>query len=215
MPGNNLKLADKFAIDYDNSINSENWIGPQILYLLLNERLQPKSKIVDLGIGTGASSQLFNYDGHLITGVDGSEKMLDVCRAKNMAEDLLLHDIEKTPFPIKDKIFDAVISNGVFHLIHPIKPIFKEVKRILSPGGYFAFTFEKTTALEDSTEIELDIWEKETKTGVLTYKHSIDYIFRILKENDFEPILQTEFLAFVDNEIQKEFYFTAIAAKLQ
>ncbi|MBN2637228.1 MAG: class I SAM-dependent methyltransferase [Prolixibacteraceae bacterium] len=215
MPGNNLKLADKYAVDYDNSITNDNWIGPQILYLLLNERLQPKSKIVDLGIGTGASSRLFQLDGHLITGIDGSEKMLEICRAKNIAENLLMHDLETPPFPIKDKVFNAAISNGVFHLVHPIKPIFKEVKRILVPGGYFAFTFEKTTALEDSTEIEPDIWQKKTKTGVLTYKHSTDYIFSILKENDFEPILQTEFLAFSNNEIQKEFYFTAIAAKLQ
>ena len=214
MPGENLKLADEFAADYDNTINND-WVGPRVIFIMLNELLPPKSKILDLGIGTGASSLLFYNEGHLITGIEGSEKMLEICRAKNIAEKLLLHDLEKPSFKLNDKFFDAVISNGVFHLIYPIEPLFVEVKRILSNNGYFVFTFEKTTGLEGSTEIEPDVWEKKTKTGVLTYKYSADYIFRILKENNFEPILQTEFLAFVNKDLEKEFYFTAIAAKLQ
>ena len=54
-----------------------------------------------------------------------------------------------------------------------------------------------------------------TKTGVLTYKHSLEYIFRILKQNNFESILQAEFLGYINQELQKESYFTAIVAKLR
>ncbi len=215
MPGENLNLADKFAADYDKTISGDNWIGPQIIFTLLKEFLQPKSKILDLGIGTGASSLLFYDEGHLITGVDGSEKMLERCRTKNIANNLVLHDLEKTPIPLKDNAFDAVISNGVFHLIHPILPLFQEVERLLTSDGYFVFTFEKNTGEEDSTEIESGIWEKKTKTGVLTYKYSIDYIFSILKQNKLTPILQTEFLGYINQELQKEFNFTAIVAKLR
>jgi predicted TPR repeat methyltransferase len=215
MPGENLKLADEFAAVYDNTINSENWVGPQVIYMMLNGLLHPNSEILDLGIGTGTSSLLFYKDGHKITGIDGSGKMLEICRSKNITEKLLSHDLEKPPFQLKDKLFHAILSNGVFHLIHPLFPLFKEVRRLLIPDGYFVFTFEKTTDIEDYTQIEPEIWEKKTKTGVLTYKYSVDYIFKILKENKFEPLLQTEFLAYKNEELQKEFYFTAIAAKLQ
>ena len=215
MPGENLKLADEFASDYDNTITGDNWLGPEILFMQLKEFLQPKSKILDLGIGTGVSSLLFKDEGHLITGIDGSENMLKICKDKNIAENLVLHDLEKVPLPLKDNSFDAVISNGVFHLLHPVSPLFKETERVLISGGYFAFTFEKTTGLENSSEIEAGIWEKKTKTGVLTYKHSLEYVFRILGQNNFTPILQAEFLAYVSQELQKEFYFTAIVAKLQ
>ena len=215
MPGDNLKLTNQFAADYDSSINNENWVGPQVIYLMLNELMKPKSKILDLGIGTGASSFLLHDEGHFITGIDGSKEMLEIYRRKNITENLILHDLEKPPFHINNESFDAVISNGVFHLIYPIKSLFEEVKRLLKSGGYFVFTFEKTTDLEDYKEIEPEIWENRTKTGVLTYKYSTDYIFRILKENQFEPLLQTVFLAFVNKELQKEFYFTAIAARLQ
>jgi len=213
MPGDNLKLANKFAADYDQTITPDTWIGPQVLFLQLNDLLQPKSKILDLGIGTGASSLLFKSEGHLITGIDGSEKMLEICESKNITEKLILHDLEKPPFPFTAGSFDAVISNGVFHLIHPVLPLFEEVKRILKPQGSFAFTFQKTTDLDGSKETEPGIWEKKTKTGVLTFKHSVDYIFEILKQNQMEPILQAEFLAYENTELQKEFYFTAILAK--
>ena len=214
MPGDNLKLANDFAADYDKTINSENWIGPDVILIQLNPFIQPKSKILDLGIGTGAGSIAFKREGHSITGIDGAEKMLEICKAKEIADDLILHDLEKTPYPLNDSLFDAVISNGVFHLIHPISPVFKEVKRLLKPRGFFVFTFEKDSELESSTEIEPGIWEKKTATGVLTYKHSTDYIFRKLKEYNFEPQLQTEFLAFENKELQKEFYFTAVAAQI-
>ena len=214
VPGDNLKLADYFAADYDSSITDETWIGPHVIHLMLNSLLQAKSKILDLGIGTGASSKPLKKEGHIITGIDGSEKMLEVCKSKNIAEELILQDLEITPFPLTDNLFDAIISNGVFHLVHPILPVIEEAKRLLIPGGYFVFTFEKESDLEESNEIEPGIWEKKTKTGVLTYKHSTGYIFSKLRENNFDPLLQTEFLGYVNKELEKEFYFIAIAAKL-
>jgi len=214
MPGDNLKLANQFAAEYDSTINDENWIGPQILFLELNPFLQPKSNILDLGIGTGASSVPFKKENHQITGVDDSVEMLKICKAKNIAEKLILHDLEKMPLPLTDQSFHAVISNGVFHLIHPILPVIEEIKRLLIPNGYFVFTFEKSADLENSTEIKPGIWEKRTNTGVLTYKHSTDYIFEILRRNNFKIIFQTEFLAFVNQQPEKEYYFTVLVARL-
>jgi predicted TPR repeat methyltransferase len=215
MPGNNLKLANEFAAYYDQTITPDNWIGPQVLFMQLNGFLRRKSKILDLGIGTGASSLLFKSESHSITGIDGSEKMLEICKKKDIADSIVLHDLEKPPFPFDDHTFDAVISNGVFHLINPVLPVFEDVKRILKPQGYFAFTYEKSTDLDGSKEIISGIWEKKTKTGVLTYKHSVDYIFEIMKQNLLEPVLQAEFLAFTNEELKKEFYFTSILAKRQ
>lgn len=215
MPGENLKLANDFASEYDKSITENNWIGPDILFLELNPFLERYSNILDLGIGTGASSAPFKNEGHQITGIDGAEKMLEQCKAKNIAKHLILHDLEKPPYPLKSNLFQAVISNGVFHLIHPVSPIFDEVKRLLIPGGYFAFTFEKNTELENSVEIEPGIWEKKTKTGVLTYKFSPDFISQLLHLNNFEIIFQTEFLAFVNKQLEKEYYFNALLAQLK
>lgn len=215
MQKNNLKFANEFAADYDNSILQNNWIGPEVIFNSINNLLKSNANILDLGIGTGESSLPFQKAGHSITGIDGSANMLEQCRKKKIGSALILHNLEEMSFPIKDKLFDAIISNGVFHLIHPLKPIFSEVKRLLKPDGIFAFTFEGTKNISGSKEIENGIWEKKTETGVFTYKHSPFFIQKILLENNFAVISKNQFLAFKNKKSQTEFYFNAIVAQLQ
>jgi predicted TPR repeat methyltransferase len=215
MPGINLKLADDFAAFYDESVLKNDWNSPQILYHEVFELLEQNSSILDLGIGTGASSVLFQKAGHRITGLDGSAQMLEQCKKKQIAETLVLHDLEKTPFPFKNSSFDAVISCGVFHLVHPISNIFAEIKRLLAPGGYFVFTFENVNDTATCSEVEPGIWETKTEYGVLCYKHAALYISNILFRHGFEIHSQKRFMAFRSKELDKEFYFTAILAKLK
>ena len=196
MPGINLKLADEFAADYDKSILKNNWNGPKVIFDLVKSHLTPNSKILDLGIGTGESSIRFQNRGCKVTGIDGSQEMLKQCSAKQIGKKLILHNLETTPFLLEKNSFDAVISNGVFHLIHPLKPIVGEVKRIIKPNGVFAFTYENSNNISDYTEIEKGIWEMKTKSGVFTYKHSNKFILNLLNENEFEIKKQKLFLAF-------------------
>ena len=58
------------------------------------------------------------------------------------------------------------------------------------------------------------IWETKTKTGVLTYKHSCFYIDDLLYHNNFETVSALRFPAFSNQELQKDFYFTCVAALL-
>lgn len=215
MPGQNLKYADEFAREYDNSILNNNWNGPQVIFNLSHKLLKAESRILDLGIGTGESSKRFKNVGHKITGLDGSAKMLDQCRRKNIASELVLHNVENTPFPVKDKEFDAVISNGLFHLIFPISPVFSEVKEKLKSKGLFVFTYENTHDVSESTEIKQGIWERKTNSGVYTYKYSDTLIADLLMSNKFELINEKRFLAFTNQQLQKNIYFTAIVAQLQ
>ena len=214
MPGKNLQLADDFAADYDSSVLQNNWIGPQLLFELVEGRLKTPSQILDLGIGTGESARRFVEAGHEVTGLDGSEKMLEQCRNKKIGKQLICQDLEQTPYPLDNK-FDAVISNGVFHLINPLKPLFNEVNHLLHPGALFAFTFEEAEYIEKSVEIIPGVWEKETETGVLTYKHSVNYIHKLLAENSFVVLQQKQFPAFRNKKSTTDFYFTLIVARLQ
>ncbi len=185
MPIINLKFADKFALNYDKSISKNNWNGPEILFREIDEFIKSKYSVLDLGIGTGESSKRLENIGCNITGIDGSARMLEVCKKKNIAKKLILHNLENTPFPIENTSFEFAISNGVFHLIYPLKQIFPKVKRALKPNGIFAFTFENTDMISDYFEIEPGVWEMKTKSGVLTYKHSNEYIYELLFRNNF------------------------------
>lgn len=215
MPGQNLKYADEFAADYDNSVLFNNWAGPQLIFELLHPLLKPKADILDLGIGTGESSKLFQQAKHKILGIDGSAKMLEQCRKKNIGTKLVHHNLEEIPYPLENNQFDAVISNCVFHIVHPLKPVFAEVKRMLKPKGIFLFTYENTDQLSGSSEIEDGIWEKKTETGVLTYKHNSTYIQNLLSLNGFRTKVEKQFLAFQNKENNTKFYFNAVVAQLQ
>ncbi len=214
MPGNNLKLADNFAADYDKSVLPNNWNGPKVIFEASKGLLHSHANILDLGIGTGESSRLFQKEGHRITGIDGSGKMLEQCREKKIGSNLILHDLEKFPYPLKDAVFDAVISNGVFHLIYPVKMVFAEVKRILKPKGIFIFTYENTDDTTEFHKISNGVWERQTPSGVLTYKYADDIINEYLAEYEFETISRSKFIAFTNKEIKKDILFTVVAARL-
>ena len=73
--------------------------------------------------------------------------MIDVARRRH--PQIAFHDANAEALPFEDKTFGAVVANCVVH--HLARPIvvFKEVSRVLKPGGRFAFVV--WGALEEQT----------------------------------------------------------------
>ncbi|XP_078485242.1 arsenite methyltransferase-like [Ciona intestinalis] len=110
-------------------------------------------KIVDLGCGSGRDcyvmSQLVGEDGY-VTGVDMTKEQLDIARK------YLDHHQEKFGFKksnvkfvegfvedlkeIEDSSIDIAISNCVVNLCEDKEAVYKEVFRVLKPGGEFYFS---------------------------------------------------------------------------
>jgi len=104
-------------------------------------RLQPGERVLDLGSGAGTDSlvaaQMVGPSGH-VTGIDMTPEMLDkarrgaeAMRAANV--EFVEGEVESLPFP--DESFDVVISNGVIDLVPDKDAVFREIFRILEPGG--------------------------------------------------------------------------------
>ena len=104
-------------------------------------RLQPGERVLDLGSGAGTDSlvaaQMVGPSGH-VTGIDMTPEMLDkarrgaeAMRAANV--EFVEGEVESLPFP--DQSFDVVISNGVIDLVPDKDAVFREIFRILEPGG--------------------------------------------------------------------------------
>ena len=104
-------------------------------------------RVLDLGCGPGDGSATLAEIGASITGVDFSRQMIDVARRRHPK--IAFHDANAEALPFEDKTFDAVVANCVVH--HLARPIvvFKEVSRVLKPGGRFAFVV--WGALEEQT----------------------------------------------------------------
>jgi phosphatidylethanolamine/phosphatidyl-N-methylethanolamine N-methyltransferase len=91
--------------------------------------------ILEVGVGTGKN--LPYYTGQRVTGIDISDKMLEMARIKNRRlrkeADLRIADAQALPFA--DGSFDAALATFVFcSMPDPVKGL-REVKRVVKNGG--------------------------------------------------------------------------------
>ncbi|MCM1187484.1 MAG: methyltransferase domain-containing protein [Lachnoclostridium sp.] len=97
---------------------------------------EPFFDLLDAGCGTGAMLGMFKKDhpDKNYTGVDLSEKMIEVARSKQMEGiDFVAGDCENLPFP--DSSFDVVTCSMSFHHYPNPEQFFISLKRVLRPGG--------------------------------------------------------------------------------
>lgn len=100
--------------------------------------VRPGLRVLDIACGTGLASGAAAAAGARVTGVDFSPAMLVMARSLHPAISFEAGDAEALPFA--DATFDAVVSNfGVHHFERPPRAM-SEARRVLTPGGTFAFT---------------------------------------------------------------------------
>lgn len=96
-------------------------------------------RVLDLGCGQGATTWFLSREGFTVIPVDGSQsalaKMTKRLREEGIEVQPYCCDIAQLPFP--DNFFDVVID--VVSIAHNTnyEDIFKEVSRVLKPGGRF------------------------------------------------------------------------------
>jgi len=141
------QFIDKMAIarsfgqaaqSYDAAAHFQRWAGNTLLEKLGDGTYR---KVLDLGTGTGyflpALEGRFRAE-HLV-GLDLSEGMLRFARTNHKDQmGLLAGDAEN--LPLKDASFDLVFSSLAIQWCENLPKLFQEVRRVLKPGGVFAFS---------------------------------------------------------------------------
>jgi len=101
-------------------------------------RTKPGMRLLDIACGTGVAAQAAADAGARVTGVDFSPAMLVKAKRLHPGTDFHAGDAEALPFA--DASFDAAIANfGIHHVERPEHAL-AEARRVLAPGGIFAFT---------------------------------------------------------------------------
>jgi SAM-dependent methyltransferase len=96
------------------------------------------SRLLDVACGPGYVSEAAAGRGAEPVGVDVSEAMVAAARDRCPGLSFAVGDAQRLPF--EDESFDAVAMNfGILHLSEPEVAI-AEARRVLVPGGRFAFT---------------------------------------------------------------------------
>jgi len=108
---------------------------------LLNEHIQPGSRVLDLGCGSGVFSFFLAEKGCRVTGIDGAENMIALCQQTQRERGLanLTFHCEHLPFspqmPLHQQ--DAVISSSVLEYVDDLPAVLSQVRDLLPVGGIF------------------------------------------------------------------------------
>ncbi|MCL2217020.1 MAG: class I SAM-dependent methyltransferase [Defluviitaleaceae bacterium] len=140
------KIFDLWADGYESSVadSDENNEFPFAGYKeILNEIYKrimdaPSCNILDIGIGTGVLAAKLYDNGYTITGLDFSEKMLDLTREKMPKAKLLQCDFSQgMPDELAGERFDFIVSTyALHHLPDEGKAVFLlSLAKFLAPDG--------------------------------------------------------------------------------
>lgn len=88
-------------------------------------------KMLDIGCSIGATVSAAVELGWRPTGVDVSQRAVDVCKSR----DLDCHLIEGVELPFEDNTFDLVTNWHVIEHVADVKETLAEWQRVLKPGG--------------------------------------------------------------------------------
>lgn len=97
--------------------------------------------VLDLGCGDGRLFQIFRDKNIDYTGIDISEKLIEIAKRKNPNTKFIVGDALKLPFP--DNSFTKVFNIAVLHHIPSKKlrlQLLSEAKRVLKPDGLLILT---------------------------------------------------------------------------
>jgi len=208
---NRNKENCSFTEAYDTEAEESGYFGPEVVFGLIYKFIQPKSDILDIGIGTGLGAALFRKAGLNVYGMDFSQNMLDACRGKGFTN-LALHDLTKTPYPYDSASMDCAVCIGVMIIFADLTPIFTETARILRKDGIFGFIVGNRAA-EEPTEVVVRAEHSHMDEPITMFLHSEKQILDWLEKFGFELLRNLDFTVYMDKAKNQNFRSKAYIVK--
>jgi len=95
------------------------------------------TRLLDIACGSGLAAQIAARRGAAVTGIDASDALVTIARARTVGGDFRVGDMFALPFP--DASFDRITSfNGIWR---GCEAALLEAARVLVPGGLLGLTF--------------------------------------------------------------------------
>ncbi|GIX24511.1 MAG: hypothetical protein KatS3mg122_1742 [Caldimonas sp.] len=166
-------LFDDYAEDFDQHL-------VEVLHYDVPQRLlaplagQRFGQALDLGCGTGLCAPRLVALAGAVDAVDLSERMVAKARERGLYRELTQADLV-SHLQTTERRYDLVVAADVFIYIGDLAGVFAGVRRVLEPGGVFAFSAEQGDETRDFT-----------LRPSLTYGHASGYLKRLAAQHGFE-----------------------------
>jgi predicted TPR repeat methyltransferase/predicted negative regulator of RcsB-dependent stress response len=167
------KIFDDYADKFDKHLVEKlDYHTPGLIAGIVRKQLGAECHAIDtldLGCGTGLFGEQIKDLKKRLVGVDLAPRMVDKARERGIYDQLIVGDLLEYLTGTQTDQFDLVAATDVFNYVGNLLPVFEQVSRILTPGGWFTFSIE--AAPDSASEFVLD------KTG--RYQHHKNYLERL------------------------------------
>ena len=178
------RMYDTVAKEYSETFSGDHEKKPKDQEILhrFSREIGDKKPVWDFGCGPGQATEYLKNLGVEISGLDLSEKILEQGRAIHPKIHFQKGNILELKFE-NESVAGAVAFYAIVHFTEEqVGTAFREVFRVLKPGGIFLFTYhigEETIHLDEFLGKKVDI-------DFMFF--STDFIFSCLKDSGFEKI---------------------------
>lgn len=134
--GERLLLQSTDRCGFENHARERFRLEPYILDFARFDEWKGK-RVLEIGVGLGADHQRFVESGAKVTGIDLTQRAIELTEMRlaafDLHSDLQIADAECMQMPDND--FDLVYSWGVIHHSPDPERVVRQILRVLRPGG--------------------------------------------------------------------------------
>ncbi|KPF47033.1 methyltransferase domain-containing protein [Rhizobium sp. AAP43] len=158
--------------------------------VMVRQRLQtlnlgPFKRLLDLGCGTGLTGGALRDMVEDITGIDISEKMVELAHEKDLYETLYVAEIDDFLEDNDDEPFDLITATDVLPYLGALEPLFFGAAENMVDDGIFVFSSEtRSAATMDGKPYKVGPHQR--------FVHAEDYVRERLTATGFELIELTD-----------------------
>jgi ubiquinone/menaquinone biosynthesis C-methylase UbiE len=191
------RMYDRVAKEYAETFSGEHEKKPkdqEILRRFLKE-VGDRKPVWDFGCGPGQTTKYLTDLGMEVSGLDLSEKILEQARTMHPELNFRKGNILELEFE-NDSIAGVVAFYAIVHFTEEqVEKAFREVFRVLYPGGLFLFTYhigDETIHLDEFLGKEIDIDFMFFTTGFI-HRCVQDIGFKKIEIIEREPYPKVEY----------------------
>lgn len=166
-------------VEWYDDARAKNLMELEYLNFVVNA-IPARGSILDLGCGTGEPiAKFFLEQGFHVTGVDGSQKMIELCKKRFPEAKWLVSDMRDIKL---QQQFDAVFAwHSLFHLDYDSqRRMFKLINAHLKPDGLLVFT---------SGDAEGETWSNNGGQNLYHASLSANEYSALLQASSFKVLL--------------------------